>query len=282
MNGGRVGGLWEALAWMAFPAIPVVLESTYHGTLTFRIGGFPDPHDWDWTTWLIELGPLIGFGFLAGLTLALPDEPIDRRGPRAWLSRRWFWVAVGPWAGFLLGAASFWGVTWAWSVVEPLFPDRAPAPTSSPAPAPASTWGQTWVSTVLTWLVFLSLLTTLCYGWLVFAIAAIRRARRLGRAWKSICTGLEVAAAFVGSLFGSFWAVTEWWRSYFFDPRIMPVVMAAMSVVSVSGCAATVTYGEVRRRELFRAMLLAWTIGLALLWRWCARTRTKPPRPPRT
>jgi hypothetical protein len=30
----------------------------------------------------------------------------------------------------------------------------------------------------------------------------------------------------------------------------------------------TVTYGEVRRRELFHAMLVAWVLGLALMWRW--------------
>ncbi len=31
------------------------------------------------------------------------------------------------------------------------------------------------------------------------------------------------------------------------------------------------TYGEVRRRELFHAMLVAWVLGLALMWRWWAR-----------
>ena len=28
------------------------------------------------------------------------------------------------------------------------------------------------------------------------------------------------------------------------------------------------TYGEVRRRELFHAMFVAWVLGLALMWRW--------------
>ena len=88
--------------------------------------------------------------------------------------------------------------------------------------------------------------------------------------------GVAVAAVFVGSLFGGFWAVTGWWRAYFFDPRVFPVVLAALSLVGSSGCGSTVTYGEVRRRELFHAMLLAWTFGLAVVWRWRARTRVGP------
>ena len=44
------------------------------------------------------------------------------------------------------------------------------------------------------------------------------------------------------------------------------------------GLGVTITYGEVRRRELFHAMLISWTFGLALLWRWWARPR--PPGPP--
>ena len=37
------------------------------------------------------------------------------------------------------------------------------------------------------------------------------------------CTAAcSTALAFVGSLFGSFWAATSMWRSYFFDPRLCP------------------------------------------------------------
>ena len=268
MSGRRGDGLWAVVAWMVMPALPVVLENTYSGLLSFGGNGFADPRDWGWFTWLTELGPLVGFGFLAGATLALPDEPTDRRGPRAWLGRRGFWVAVGPWAGFLLWASG----AWAFSVVRPLFPDDPFAwfpDRLKPGP-------DTWTAAVLFWVAVAITVATLCYGWLVFAVAAVRRARRLGTAWRSVQRGVAVAAVFVGSLFGGFWAVTGWWRAYFFDPRVFPVVLAALSLVGSSGCGSTVTYGEVRRRELFHAMLLAWTFGLAVVWRWRARTRVGP------
>jgi hypothetical protein len=89
---------------------------------------------------------------------------------------------------------------------------------------------------------------------------------------------LAVALAFVGSLFGSFWAATALWRTYFFDPRVVPVVIAAVALVGMSGCTSTITYGELRRRELFHAMLVAWVLGLALMWRWWSRTRPRPPQ----
>ena len=78
---------------------------------------------------------------------------------------------------------------------------------------------------------------------------------------------------FVGSLFGSFWAVTEAWRSYFFDPRVAGMVLGAMSVALIGGCADQPTVGQVHRRELFGAMLMAWVLGLALAWRWWSRSR---------
>jgi hypothetical protein len=275
MSRGRSGGLWGALAWLVFPAVPVLLESAYNGAGSLYINPsgrrmYPDPHDWNWFAWLVELGPLVGFGFLAGATLALPDEPTGRRGPRGWLSRRSVWVAAGPWAGFLVWAA----VVWAVGAVEPLLPAGGP-PKAPAATAPARQ--ETWVDVALLWSLGAFVVATLCYGWLVFTAAAVRRARRLGRAWESVRRGLAVAAAFVGSLFGSFWVVTEWWRGFFFDPRIVPVLLAGLSLALVSGCASPVSYGEVRRRELFHAMLLAWTVGLALLWRWWARPRPGPP-----
>lgn len=284
MNAGRVGGLGAFLAWMALPAVPVFLESAYNGCLQISIGtqGSPDPHDWGWFAWVTELGPLVGFGFLAGATLGLPDEPTGRRWPRSWLARRWFWVAVGPWAGFLVWAALVWVFATTSHLLDSLFPDRPPAPVSNPAPQSVPwTDPHPWASAALFWLAVAFLVATLCYGWLGFAIAAVRRARRLGTAWRAVRRGLAVASAFVGSLFGAFWAVTEWWRAYFFDTRVFPAVLAALTVAAVcGGCGATVTYGEVRRRELFHALLLAWTFGLALLWRWAARPRSKPPGPP--
>jgi hypothetical protein len=131
----------------------------------------------------------------------------------------------------------------------------------------------------LSWLGIAFLLATLSYAWLLPAAAAVRRARRAGpgRAWRAVRRGVGVAIAFVGSLFGTFWAVTEGWRSYFFDPKVFPVVLAALSLCALEGCASNLTYGDVRRRDLFRAMLLAWVFGLALFWLWWSRPRRRPP-----
>jgi hypothetical protein len=79
--------------------------------------------------------------------------------------------------------------------------------------------------------------------------------------------------AFVGSLFGSFFAITQAWRTYFFDTRIVPLALAAATVALTSGCTSTMTYGELRRRDLFAAMLTAWLLGLAFVWRWWSRRR---------
>jgi len=84
-------------------------------------------------------------------------------------------------------------------------------------------------------------------------------------------------AGFVGSLIGTFWAVTEAWRDFFFDPRVMPITLAALSLALMSGCSNTLTAGEVHRRELFNAMLMSWVLGLALAWRWWSRPRSRPP-----
>jgi hypothetical protein len=271
----RVGGLFAALAWLTFPAVPVVLESAYH-SFPFSMPGdlrwVPDPHDWTWEEWVIQLGPLVGFAYLAGATLDLPDPPTLRRGPRGWLGRRSFWVAVGPWAGFL----GWMALIAAARACEPYWPgaiagwlDRV-----------LGRWGRLVPEAVKTWVGSAFFLITFSYAWLLPAFAAVRRARRLGpgRVWRSVRRGVEAAVAYVGSLIGSFWAITEAWRSYYFDARIVPAALAALSLAALSGCSVTITYGELRRRELFHAMLLAWVFGLALFWLWWSRPRTKPPR----
>jgi hypothetical protein len=67
------------------------------------------------------------------------------------------------------------------------------------------------------------------------------------------------------------------WRAYFFDPRIVRLLLVGVSLAAMSGC-GTITYGEMRRRELFHAMLVAWVLGLALMWRWWCRRRPGHPR----
>jgi hypothetical protein len=269
MRPGSLVGVWSALAWFVFPLVPALLGTTYHQALngSFGRGGGPDPRDWGWDTWVILTGPLLGYGFLAGSTLDLPDDP-GRRGLGRWLSRRSLWVAVGPWAGFLIWAGIYQAilfVSWAYPPI-----DRWSWP-SLP-----SGWLDTWPG----WLAFVTLmLGPPAYGWVLLAWATLRRARRLGRLRRSLARGLAVSIGFVGSLFGSFWAITEAWRGYFFDPRIVPVLVAASTLAVMAGCTKTETFGEVRRRELFQAMLMAWLLGLALAWRWWARSRSKPPGP---
>jgi hypothetical protein len=245
------------LAWLAFPLVPVVLEDTYFQVVNL---GQADPHEWGWLVWVLVLGPLVGYGFLAGATLDIPNEiaPTRRRW-RGLFARRGAWVTVGPRVGFILWAGVYFGITYL----------------DNPIPAnwhsdwqPPLRWKETWVYWVLSWCVPVLMVGTFAYGWLWPAWFAPRRASRIGLWGRALYDGPVTALAFVGSLFGTFWAITSAWRSYFFHPRVMPVIALTFGVAAMSGCASTVTYGEVRRRDLFHAMLVAWVLGLALMWRW--------------
>jgi hypothetical protein len=274
MGGGFRKELGLVLAWLIFPLVPVVLEDLYYQGLNpfgAQPGGGPDPRDWEWMTWVIELGPLLGFGFLAGATLTFPDAPeATSRGLRGLLSRRSIWVAIGPWWGFLVWAGMFFGFLFLLNHVPPFQVQN-----------PLASWQGTWVyemfSVIVSWVLEVLFIGTFAYGWLWPARAALRRAARLGQWGRALYRGLVTALAFVGSLFGSFWAITWTWRSYFFDPRVMPLVVLALGMALMSGCSSTITYGEMRRRELFHAMLVAWVLGLALMWRWWSRRKPGPP-----
>jgi hypothetical protein len=266
MGGSYGKELRVALARLVFPVVPALLEDTYYQCMNLasfaRYG--PDPRDWDGFRWLKLAGPLLGFGFLAGATLDLPDDP-SRRGVRGWLARRSLWVAFGPWLGGY-GLIALWLVI---SGVNTLLNGRV----RQWLIARFEPWQGTWASEALPWVVY----TMLSYGWLIVAIVALRRAGRLGRWGRALRRGVGLAPAFTGSLFGSFWAITEVWRSYFFDPRVVSMILAALSLGVLSGCATTVTVGEVRCRDLFHAMLMAWMLGLAIAWRWWSRPRSGPP-----
>jgi hypothetical protein len=224
----------------------------------------PDPHDWGWGTWLLMLGPLIGYGFLAGSTAEVADDVSGpKKGVRRIVARRAVWVALGPWAGFLLMV----GVFLSWFHLG--LPSRIDA---------LASWRETRAYAVLSWAWMVILIGIFAYGWLWPAWAALRRARRIGLWRRALYRGVITALAFVGSLFGSFWAITSAWRSFFFDKRLMPMVAVAMSLVVLSGCGTPVTYGEMRRRELFHSMLLAWVFGMAVIWWWSSRRRRRPPR----
>ncbi|HWE36597.1 MAG TPA: hypothetical protein VG406_08525 [Isosphaeraceae bacterium] len=198
-RGGK--GLGSAIAWLVFPVVPTLLATTYHGVLNWS---GEDPRQWDNShRWFLLVGPLFGYAFLAGATARLPDDP-KRRGWRSVLRRRALWVAVGPW--FLPALLAGYAIGWGWVVkqVEPeLLEQPAPA-------AQARSPRMLWIDAILIW--------TIVYGWAFFAIAALRRARRRGRFRRALRDGLLTAVAFVGSLIGGFWAATELWRSYFFDP----------------------------------------------------------------
>jgi hypothetical protein len=252
------------VAWLVFPLVPVILADFYYQTCNL-VGA--DPREWGWFSWILMLGPLVGYGFLAGATVDLPDDvgPL-RQGWRRLTSRRSVWVAIGPWGGFLVWVGLYFGY---------LFLANH-APVLWRVDLPASVKG-TWFESVLGWVLGALVVVTLSYAWLWPAWFALRRAARTGRMRRAFYRGLSVALAFVGSLFGSFWAATSWWRSYFFDPRLVPLIAVAVGLAITSGCSDTLTYGEVRRRELFHAMLVAWVLGLALMWRWWSRRRPGPP-----
>jgi hypothetical protein len=267
MGAGFRGELIMALAWLAFPLVPTILEDMYYKICVNLFGtswSGPDPVDWEWVTWTLMLGPLLGYGFLAGSTAEVADEVGGpRRGLRRITSRRAVWVAIGPWGGFLVALGAVMGF---WFVTN-LLPDYVRGRLES-------LWG-TSIYTALSRVTSIVLLGIAAYGWLWPAWAALRRAGRVGLWRRALYRGVVTALAFVGSLFGSFWAMTLAWRSFFFDPRVMPMIALALSLVALSGCSSTVTYGEMRRRELFHAMLLAWVFGLALIWWWSSRKRRK-------
>lgn len=260
-------GVRSALAWFAFPLVPALLGIFYHDTcnIGFTQRGGPDPREWNGFSWLLLIGPMLGYGFLAGATISLDEESSDRR-LRRWLNRRWVRVGVGPWVGgLLLAAIYFTAVSFVWAVNRIHPPSRDWA---NPLPQIES---NSWAS----WVLGASFFIILAYGWIPIAALVLKRACRQGEFLRSLRNGLLTAAGFVGSLFGSFWAVTEFWRDYFFDKKIIPILIVGSSLVMMSGCASTITYGEVRRRELFQAFLVAWLLGLALAWRWWSRPRAR-------
>jgi hypothetical protein len=262
------------IAWVLFPLIPVLLEDMHYSVSNLEFGdssrAAPDPHVWGWVTWVVVLGPLVGYGFLSGATLSIPDDPAEPRSRwRRLLARRAVWVAIGPWWGALVCVGVFFGLV----NLEKLFPALFQSIPSIP-----ESWKTTWAYWLISWAAMIFLVVIWAYSWLWPAASALRRAGRLREWRRSLVRGIVMAGAFVGSLFGSFWAATTIWRSYFFDSRVVPLLLIAVSLVLLSGCTSTITYGELRRRELFHAMLVAWVLGLALMWRWWSRAR--PGQPP--
>jgi hypothetical protein len=106
--------LGSIVGWLVFPLVPVVLEDFYYQICNlnlFSTSSFgPDPREWGWFLWVLMLGPLVGYGFLAGATVDLPDDVgPPRRGWRRLAARRSVWVGIGPWWGFLMWIGLFFG-----------------------------------------------------------------------------------------------------------------------------------------------------------------------------
>jgi hypothetical protein len=220
-----------------------------------------------------EIGLIVAWLVFPLVPVILEDAYYGRR----FLSRRSVWVAIGPWCGPLALFAFFAVLFVCAYLLELLVKLTSLQNLALPKPVPwKGTWIESllaWLSGTLAWVWEAFVIVVWCGGWLWPAWAAMRRAARVGRLSRAFYRGLSIALAFVGSLFGSFWAATSFLRSYFFDPGLMPMIVVALGLAVTSGCASTTTYGEVRRRELFHAMLVAWELGLALIWRWWSRRR---------
>jgi hypothetical protein len=239
--------LWAGLRWAVLPLTAGVLATTAFHAMNFSED---DPYHWDAVKSWIVLGPLVGFGFLAGATSCLPEAE-GRTGLRRICARRAVWVGLGPWSGFL-----FW--MGAGLVSETFF--------KATGRHPLENWGRSE-------LVVLFVLWTMAYGWVVIAALAVLRARRAGCVARSLKRGMAIAVGFVGSLLGAFWAAISLWRTYFFDPAALRTILIALACLTLLGGCGPSSVGEVRRRELFDALLLAWVVGLALIWRWQSRSR---------
>ena len=137
-------------SWLVFPLVPVFLEDLYYS----NTNPGPDPREWDWFSWITMLGPLLGYGFLAGATADIPDDVgTSRWGPRRLLRRRAVWVAIGPWCGWPIG----WGVLWGCGFLLSWFPAFQSLPES---------WKGTWKETAFVW-IFLGCVAGIpAYGWL--------------------------------------------------------------------------------------------------------------------
>lgn len=248
MRGDAARSTLAALGWLAFPLLPALLALSYHHA---SATADPDPRRWGAWDWVLGPGPLWGFGFLAGATAILPDDP-TRRGWRTLPARRALWVAVGPWSGYLAVLALGWA--------RGLVGRHADGEGFGLPPD---------------WLL-IGMVAVAAHGWVVVAAAALVRAWRRGRLLGAIGRGLATALGFVGSLVGGFWAATAAWRSYFFDPTVLgTALLAVLGVTLLGGCAGPMTLGELRRRDLYEKMVLAWVVGLAMLWLWWSRPRPR-------
>lgn len=256
----------HVMSWFTPPLVAVILARAYYETfaqLLAFIDHPKEPRTWSAIDWIVQVGPLSGFAFLAGAALYSPTSNSPRRLWR-WLGSNTFAVAVAPWFGFLcygvvIALARGFELAWLQVVGQPL---------SIPRVAIPDPWS--WILVVAFYVL------TLIGAWVWFAWAMLRRAAIAKRLRPALRSGLVACGMFLGSLFGVYWAVTEWFRAYFFDKRLPSLLFVCgilVLVAGMSGCGTPESVGELRRRGLFEAMLLAWVVGLVIFWRWWSRPR---------
>lgn len=199
---GRAVSAWRgflgAVAWTVFPLVPALLGRGFVAILTPGSLG-PDPEDWAWdepSEYLLFFGPLLGFAFLAGATLGLPGAP-GRRPLRKALGSRAVWVGLGPWVGPYSALGLFWLVVkleeMGWFKTE--------------------TWPKA-VQGICVW----SLILLAAFGWVVFAVAALRRARRHGAMKRALRRGVVMTVLFLGTWLGVCYGMLAAMPAYFYDP----------------------------------------------------------------
>ncbi len=260
--------LRELLTWFVLPLTAAALARLYYAFFAQALAIMTharDPRSWTIADWFVQLGPLSGFAFLAGATQPVRHDDGFPKKPLAHLARSpVLWLAVGPWIGFLVYAALLTLL----HLLNLSYSHITGQSLEMPSWSPPEPWS--WIVAVA-WFGL-----TLCYAWIWVALPLCIQSRRAGRLGTALRDGFLTLGIFLATLFGGFWTLTEAFREFFFDKRLAPfLVLTALSCVAAAGCAAPETLGDVRRRDLFEALLVAWVAGLALIWRWGRRPRRR-------
>ena len=223
------------IGWLVFPLVPVILENFYYQACNINLfspsPNGPDPREWDWGLWIIMLGPLLGYGFLAGATVDIPDD----LGPSCRGLRRLLHDGRCGWRSDL-GAASSSGAVCisGHRTGEPgsgQVGTLNPNPNQNvPSPGSQGTWVGavwTWAGTVVGWIILGAGSGRDSGLWLAVADAGRPSASGADRPvevglWTAVCsprTDLDRLALrqFLGGTSPS-------WRSYLLSPRIVPLV----------------------------------------------------------
>ena len=240
--------LWPVLAWLIFPVVPVVLEDLY-----FRVSGLdfssshrigPDPRVWGWLVWILMLGPLLGYGFLAGATIHVPDDdppPLEAACARLLGRSRAVWEARRRVGEPFVCMGVFFSLMYA----EQLFPNLLRR-----FPQIPPSWKDTWAYWAGTWVLLIAAVVIWAYSWLW------QKGPHCGErsAWPARVARWCKGSSSPGRLWDYCSAVS---RSqppcggYFFDPRIVRLLVVALGLTLMSGC---IQHDHLRRSSTTRAL----------------------------